>query len=178
MANGVLHLAGLRVIGLERLDLLLELGREEPDLLDQYLYPIRNDGVGNQPPHLLPAAREVEPVVPVAGARGAANLAQPAQVGRIREGPRIGQQHVHRLAEPAEREVECRPDVLGLQHAHAGIQVARVRDRLEALHHGGVPALEPRQLVHVRRERPLDVRRREDGERVLQIRGHAPVIHH
>ena len=40
-----------------------------------------------------------------------------------------------------------------------------------------MPALKARQLVHVRRERPLDLRGREDGQRLLQPGGHAPVVH-
>ena len=65
MADGVLHLAGLRVVGGECGDLLLELRREELDLLDQNLDAGRDDGVGNQLPDLLSAAGEVEPVVPM-----------------------------------------------------------------------------------------------------------------
>ena len=57
MADGVLHLARLRLVGPECLDLLLELRREELDLLHQDLNAVRNDGVGNQLPNLLPAAR-------------------------------------------------------------------------------------------------------------------------
>ena len=62
MADGVLHLARLRLVGPECFDLLLELRREELDLLHQDLDAVRDDGVGNQLPDLLPAAREVEPV--------------------------------------------------------------------------------------------------------------------
>ena len=176
VADGMLHLARLGVVGGERLDLLVELLREELHLLDQDLDAVGDDGVRDQLPHLLAAAREVEPVVPVAGAGGAPDLAQPAEVGVIRRGALVRQQHVHRLAEAAEREVEGGPHVLGLQHPHAGVQVVRVRDRLEELHRRRVAGLQPRQLVHVRRQRALDVGGRENGQRVLQLRGHAPVV--
>ena len=96
----------------------------------------------------------------------------------VRERAPVRQQHVHRLAEPAEREVECGSDVLGLQHLHAGVQVVRVGDCLEEPHRRRVSALEPRQLVHARGKRSLNIGGREDRERVLQLRGHAPVVHH
>ena len=84
VADGVLHLARLRVVGSERVDPLVELGREELDLLDQDLDAVGGDGVGDQLADLLTAARQVEPVVSVAGAGGPANLAEPAQVGVVR----------------------------------------------------------------------------------------------
>ena len=125
---------------------------------------------------ILAAARQVEPVVPVAGAGGPPDLAQPTEVGVIRQRALVRQQHVHRLAEAPEREVEGGPHVLGLQHPHAGVQVVRVRNRLEELHGRRVSALQPRQLVHVRRQPSLDVRRGKDRQRVLQFGGHAPVV--
>ena len=176
VADGVLHLAGLGVVAVERLDLLVELGREQLDLLDQDLDALGDDRVGDELPHLLPAAGQIEAVIAVAGAGGAPDLAQPAQVGVIRQGALVGQQHVHRLAEAAEGEVELGADVLRLQHPHTCIQVVGVGDRLEEPHHRGVPALQPRQLVDARGQRPLDLRGREDVERLLQLGGHAPVV--
>ena len=160
----------------ERLELLVELRREQLDLLDQDLDAVGGDGVGDELPHLLSAAGQVEAVVAVAGAGGAPDLAEPAQVGVIGEGALVRQQHVHRLAEAAEGEVELGADVLRLQHPHAGIEVVGVGHRLEEPHRRGVPALQPRQLVHARGERPLDLRGREDVERLLQLGGHAPVV--
>ena len=140
VADGVLHLAGLGLVALERLDFLVELRREQLDLLDQDLDAVRNDGVGDELPHLLSAAGQVEAVVPVAGAGGPPDLAQPAQVGVILQGALVRQQHVHRLAEAAEGEVELGADVLRLQYPHACIEVVVVRHRLEEPYHRGVPA--------------------------------------
>ena len=106
VADGVLHLAGLAFVGGERLDLLVELLREKLHLLHQGLDAVGDDRVGNQLPHLLAAPRQVEPVIPVAGAGGAPDLAQPAEVGVIPQGALVRQQNVHRLAEAAQRRVE------------------------------------------------------------------------
>ncbi len=56
VADGVLHLAGLRLVGGQRPDLLLELRREERYFLDQNLDAVRHDRVRDQLAHLLPAA--------------------------------------------------------------------------------------------------------------------------
>ena len=52
VADGVLHLARLGVVGLQRLDLLIELRREELDFLDQNLDAVSGDGVRDQLPDL------------------------------------------------------------------------------------------------------------------------------
>ena len=95
-----------------------------------------------------------------------------------RERALVRQQHVHRLAEAAEREVERGPHVLRLQHPHAGVQIARIPHRPEELHRRRVPGLQARQLVHVRGQRPRHFGRRKDRQRVLQLGGHAPVVDH
>ena len=168
------HFAGFRVVRPERVHLLVELRREELDLLDQDLDPVRGDGVRDQLPDLLAAAREVEPAVPVARARCPADLPQPAEVGLVGQGARVRQQHVHGLAEAAEGEIELGADVLGFEDPHTGVEIVLVRDRLEEPHRGRVAALEPREFVHVRGERSLDVGRREHRERLGQLHGDAP----
>ena len=91
VTDGVLHLARLRLVSLERIDLLFKLRREKLDLRDQDLNAVRDYSIGNQLPHFLAAARQVEPVIPVAGTRGSTNLSQPAQIGVIREGTLVRQ---------------------------------------------------------------------------------------
>ncbi len=174
--DGVFHLAGFGFVALEGVELVVEVPAEQADLFDESLHSIGDDGLFDQPAHLVAAVGDVEGVVAVGGAGGLAYLAEPAQVVRLLHRLGVGEHHVHALRNAAKRRLELRAHVFRFEYGDARLEVVLVLDPGKAAQRRGVPRLQSRELVPLGLHRAFDVAGAEDGKRFLQRLPDAPVV--